>query len=206
MFDTPEKRAQLIQEVVRGIQIKFSPFSKGIEFTDDPRKALLEIDWATNSGPFNLGEVTSESVRRQTAELLVVATDSDRYNLKSLTYRLTKILAFRKGARAVVNVDDILEAGDVVPYALERDQFVSALIGVAVHEAGHVFGLQHTSALVPFEIDNEVQKLEVASRGKPGDTFTLSFAGEKGRPNSTRTPPAAMCWRAYWNSGPLPRR
>src|SRR6185436_9248398 len=135
---------------------------------------------ASNSGPIEFGEVPSGTIRQQTKDLLKVAADSGKYNLKSLAYRLTKFLARPKVASAVVNVDDILEGAFVAPYVMDRNSLVNGLIGVASHEVGHIFGLQHTSLLVPSAVNNEIQKLQIVSKGSPGDTFTLSFAGEKG--------------------------
>jgi predicted Zn-dependent protease len=180
LFDTQEKRDALIDEVFRGIQIKFASFSAGIEFTDDSTKASVIIAWESNSRAFKLGGVRGDSIQQMTTDLIQLAADSDAYNYTSLAFRFASIFASRKPATAYVNVDDVLETGEVAPYAMNHDQFVNSLFMVAAHEAGHVLGLQHTSELEPVPVANEVQKLTVADRGNPGDYFTLSFAGEAG--------------------------
>ncbi len=179
LFRGRDARDELVEEVIRLIRVALESATNGIEITSDPQQANLELEWTT-SDDVGLGEIVGDDIRKQTESLLDVVFDSGLYNLQSLAYRLSQPLTRQKFGRAVVNVDNILEDGGVVPYVLNRDQFSSALVSVAIHEAGHFFGLQHTSFLERVELDHEVQKLQVSNRGLPGDFFTLSFAGEPG--------------------------
>jgi hypothetical protein len=179
LFRGRDARDELVEKVIREIKLALESATNGIEITSDPRKSNLDLEWTT-SGDVGLGEIIGDDIRKQTESLLEIAFDSGLYNLQSLAYRLSQPLTRPKFGRAVVNVDNILEDGGVVPYVLNPDQFSNALVSVAIHEAGHFFGLQHTSYLERVELDHEVQKLQVSNRGFPGDFFTLSFAGEPG--------------------------